>query len=120
MHVFKINGTQFTYPTQGAGSLNNLHSADSGRSELTGLMIMEAIRKGVNEMTLEWQFLPAAEASKLYNYLNNNDFFDITIHDLKTNTDATNTYYLGTFDYKFVSFAKGDLYYHITAGIIMK
>jgi hypothetical protein len=120
MHVFKIDGTKTKYPTAGSGTLNNLHSEDSGRSTLTGIMIMDLIRKNVREFNLEWQFLTSSEISQIVNLIQKNKFFDITIHDVITNTDATNTYYMGALNHNWVSFANGDLYYHLSVNIIQK
>ena len=120
-HVFKINGVQCIHPTSITYGLENLHTEDSGRSTLTGIMIMKILRKNVRNYTLNWILVDEEEGSKVFDLLQDTDFIDITIHDVLTNTDATFKYYTGGLQANTTGdFPGGHLYYSLSVNLIQR
>ena len=120
MHIFKINGTQTTYPTSITYNLEDLHTEDSGRSTLTGIMIMDLLRQNVRNYTLNWHFLSSAEAGKIMRLLKSSKFIQVYIHDALNDEDATYTYYTGGISTQSMSFASGKIFYSLSVSLIQK
>lgn len=120
MHTFKINGTQVLFPTGLDYNLEDLHTKNSGRSELTGLMILKVLRSNVRSYSLKWEFVTEKEASTISKLVKSGDYFTVTIHDILNNTDETFTYYCGGISATNVAFVSGKIYYSLSISVIQK
>jgi hypothetical protein len=120
MHTFKINGTKCVFPTGISYGLEDLHTEDSGRSTLTGIMILKILRKNVRNYTLKWELVSEEEAANILQNLKAGDYVDITIHDLLTGKDETFKYYCGGTSADSVAFCSGKIFYALNFNIIQK
>lgn len=120
MRTITVDNQQIPFPTSFSWAYQDLQTEDSGRSELTGIMIMDLVRKGVRSFTLEWQFVSEDIASDICKKIKSNKFVNIKIPDTYEGKDITLTFYSGDLKSNSVAFTSGKIYYSLSIDIVQK
>ena len=90
--MLKINGADMPAPTEMTCTISDIDSSKSGRSA-DGMMHRDRIAVK-RKLQLKWNFLSAADMSKLLNAVKS-DFFACTYPDPEAGTNKTLQFYVG-------------------------
>ena len=89
---FKVDNVNMPCPSKFAVGYQDVSAADSGRVE-SGLMYKNRVAQKV-KIDLEWVAVSCEDASTMLTAFDP-EYFDVTYHDPKTNTNVTKTFYRG-------------------------
>lgn len=116
--TIEIDGEQILYPTSFSWKYQDLQTEESGRSNLTGKMIMELVRKGVRSFTMQWQLVSEDVASVISKKIKKNKYINVKFPDTYEGTDIILQFYSGDISSNSVSFTNGKIYYSLSVDLV--
>lgn len=116
--TIEIDGEQILYPTSFSWKYQDLQTEESGRSNLTGKMIMELVRKGVRSFTMQWQLVGEDVASVISKKIKKNKYINVKFPDTYEGTDIVLEFYSGDISSNSVSFTNGKIYYSLSIDLV--
>lgn len=116
--TIEIDGEQILYPTSFSWKYQDLQTEESGRSNLTGKMIMELVRKGVRSFTMQWQLVSEDVASVISKKIKKNKYINVKFPDTFEGTDIILQFYSGDISSNSVSFTNGKIYYSLSVDLV--
>lgn len=116
--TIEIDGKQILYPTSFSWKYQDLQTEESGRSNLTGKMIMELVRKGVRSFTMQWQLVSEDVASVISKKIKKNKYINVKFPDTYEGTDIILQFYSGDISSNSVSFTNGKIYYSLSVDLV--
>lgn len=116
--TIEIDGEQILYPTSFSWKYQDLQTEESGRSNLTGKMIMELVRKGVRSFTMQWQLVSEDVASVISKKIKKNKYINVKFPDTYEGIDIILQFYSGDISSNSVSFTNGKIYYSLSVDLV--
>lgn len=116
--TIEIDGEQILYPTFFSWKYQDLQTEESGRSNLTGKMIIELVREGVRSFTMQWQLVSEDVASVISKKIKKNKCINVKFPDTYEGKDIVLEFYSGDISSNSVSFTNGKIYYSLSVDIV--
>lgn len=116
--TIEIDKEKILYPTSFSWKYQDLQTEESGRSNLTGKMIMELVREGVRSFSMEWQLVSEDVASIISKKIKKNKYINVKFPDTYEGKDIVLEFYSGDISSNSVSFANGKIYYSLSVDLV--
>lgn len=118
MRTIEIDGQKILYPTSFTWKYQDLQTEESGRSNLTGIMIMELVRKGVRSFSMSWKLVSEDVSSDILKKIKKNKYINVKFPDTFEGKDIILQFYSGDISSSSVSFASGKIYYSLSVDLV--